>query len=90
MSVYRRAVVISSNGHFLIVSRILATGRVLDYMGRSNDNRKLCSLYLSPKTRMGVKAARLGIMRSRALGSDRIPPFNTGGRANYQRKKRYG
>jgi hypothetical protein len=38
----------------------LATGRVLDYTGRGNDNRKLCSLYLSLLNRMGVKAQRFG------------------------------
>jgi hypothetical protein len=38
----------------------LATGRVLDYTGRGDDNRKLCSLYLSLMQRMGVKAERFG------------------------------
>jgi hypothetical protein len=38
----------------------LATGRVLDYTGRGDDNRKLCSLYLSLMNRMGVKANRFG------------------------------
>ena len=38
----------------------LATGRVLDYTGRGDDNRKLCSLYLSLMDRMGVKAERFG------------------------------
>jgi len=38
----------------------LTTGRVLDYTGRGNDNRKLCSLYLSLLNRMGVKADRFG------------------------------
>src|SRR5206468_5555288 len=38
----------------------LETGRVLDYLGRGNDNRKLCSLYLSLMDRMGVKAPRFG------------------------------
>ena len=38
----------------------LATGRVLDYLGRGDDNRKLCSLYLSLMNRMGVKAERFG------------------------------
>jgi hypothetical protein len=36
------------------------TGRVLDYVGKGNDNRKLCSLYLSLMNRMGVKAERFG------------------------------
>jgi hypothetical protein len=38
----------------------LTTGRVLDYTGRGDDNRKLCSLYLSLMKRMGVKAERFG------------------------------
>jgi hypothetical protein len=38
----------------------LTTGRVLDYTGRGDDNRKLCSLYLSLMNRMGVKAERFG------------------------------
>lgn len=38
----------------------LETGRVLDYTGRGNDQRKLCSLYLSLMNRLGVKADRFG------------------------------
>jgi hypothetical protein len=38
----------------------LATGRVLDYIGRADDDRKLCALYLSIMNRMGVKATRFG------------------------------
>jgi hypothetical protein len=38
----------------------LATGRVLDYLERGNDNRKLCSLYLSLMERMGVRLDRFG------------------------------
>jgi len=38
----------------------LATGRVLDYVGRGDDTRKLCSLYLSLMNRMGMKAERFG------------------------------
>jgi hypothetical protein len=38
----------------------LTTGRVLNYLERGDDNRKLCSLYLSLMTRMGVTAARFG------------------------------
>jgi len=38
----------------------LQTGRVLDYLGRGDDNRKLCSLYLSLANRMGVRADRFG------------------------------
>ena len=38
----------------------LTTGRVLNYLERGDDNRKLCSLYLSLLTRMGVNANRFG------------------------------
>jgi hypothetical protein len=38
----------------------LATGRVLDYTGRGDDNRKLCSLYLSLLGRMGAEVPRFG------------------------------
>ena len=38
----------------------LETGRVLDYLGRGDDNRKLCSLYLSLMNRMGVRVERFG------------------------------
>ncbi|HEV3142799.1 MAG TPA: DUF1552 domain-containing protein [Gemmataceae bacterium] len=38
----------------------LATGRVLDYAGRGDDQRKLCSLYLSLMNRMDVPAERFG------------------------------
>jgi hypothetical protein len=38
----------------------LQTGRVLDYTRRSDDNRKLCSLYLSLMNRMGVRVERFG------------------------------
>jgi hypothetical protein len=38
----------------------LATGRVLDYADRGDDNRKLCSLYLSIMDRMGVPLDHFG------------------------------
>ncbi len=38
----------------------LTTGRVLDYKGRGDEDRKLCGLYLSLLNRMGVKAERFG------------------------------
>jgi hypothetical protein len=38
----------------------LKTGRVLDYTNEGNDNRKLCSLYLSLLDRMGVTVPRFG------------------------------
>jgi len=38
----------------------LGTGRVLTYFDRGDDNRKLCSLYLSLMNRMGVQRTRFG------------------------------
>ncbi len=38
----------------------LETGRVLDYTGRADEKRRLCSLYLSLMNRMGVQAERFG------------------------------
>jgi hypothetical protein len=38
----------------------LATGRVLDYLDKGDDNRKLCSLHLSLMDRMGVQLPRFG------------------------------
>ena len=38
----------------------LETGRVLDYTTSGDENRKLCSLYLSIMDRMGVKQDRFG------------------------------
>ncbi len=38
----------------------LETGRVLDYENQGDENRKLCSFYLSIMNRMGVKADRFG------------------------------
>ena len=38
----------------------LATGRVLNYRDKGDENRKLCSLYLSLMDRMGVKLERFG------------------------------
>ena len=38
----------------------LETGRVLDYWKKGNENRKLCSLYLSIMNRMGVMDKRFG------------------------------
>jgi len=46
----------------------LVTGRVLDYLGRGDDNRKLCSLYLSLMDRMGVKLDRFGDAATRLAG----------------------
>jgi hypothetical protein len=38
----------------------IKTGRVLDYLAAGDDNRKLCSLYLSLMDRMGVKLDKFG------------------------------
>ncbi len=38
----------------------LKTGRVLDYLGRPDEDRKVCSLHLSLMDRMGVKLDRFG------------------------------
>jgi hypothetical protein len=38
----------------------LRTGRVLDYTGHGDENRKLCSLYLALMQRIGVPASRFG------------------------------
>jgi hypothetical protein len=38
----------------------LKGSRVLDYSGRGEEDRKLCSLYLSLMRRMGVNASRFG------------------------------
>jgi hypothetical protein len=46
----------------------LATGRVLDYIGRPDDSRRLCSLYLSLMDRMGVRQDRFGDAETRLAG----------------------
>lgn len=38
----------------------IETGRVLNYLDKGNENRKLCSMYLSIMNRMGLPAARFG------------------------------
>ncbi len=38
----------------------IETGRVLEYLDKGDDNRKLCSLYLTIMNRMGLKADRFG------------------------------
>ncbi len=38
----------------------LKPGRVLDYLGKGDDNRRACSLYLSLMDRMGVRLDRFG------------------------------
>jgi hypothetical protein len=46
----------------------LETGRVLDYTGKGDDNRKLCSMYLSIMDRMNVKLERFGDAETRLAG----------------------
>ena len=46
----------------------LPTGRVLDYASKGDDNRKLCSMYLSIMDRMGVKLDRFGDANTRLAG----------------------
>ncbi|HZE97682.1 MAG TPA: DUF1552 domain-containing protein [Planctomycetota bacterium] len=46
----------------------LETGRVLDYLGKPDDDRKLCSLYLSLMERMGVSQSRFGDATSPLAG----------------------
>jgi hypothetical protein len=46
----------------------LQTGRALDYLEAGDDNRKLCSLYLSIMDRMGVQVAEFGDAKSRLAG----------------------
>ena len=46
----------------------LRTGRALDYLNAGDDNRKLCSLYLSIMDRMGVTLERFGDAEARLKG----------------------
>jgi hypothetical protein len=46
----------------------LQTGRTLDYLQAGDDNRKICSLYLSIMDRMGVKLDRFGDAETRLQG----------------------
>jgi len=46
----------------------LGTGRALDYLYAGDDNRKLCSLYLSIMDRMGVTLDRFGDAETRLQG----------------------
>ncbi len=50
------------------LSGTLKTGRVLDYLDKGDDNRKLCSLYLSLMERMDVKLDRFGDAEARLAG----------------------
>ena len=46
----------------------IETGRVLDYVEKGDESRKLCSLYLSIMDRMGVKQERFGDAETRLAG----------------------
>jgi hypothetical protein len=46
----------------------LQTGRVLEYYDKPDDQRKLCSLYLSLMDRLGVPLDRFGDARTRLAG----------------------
>ena len=46
----------------------IETGRVLNYLDKSDDDRKLCSLYLSILDRVGVKLDRFGDADARLTG----------------------
>ncbi len=46
----------------------LETGRVLDYVGKDDADRKMCSLYLGILDRMGVKREKFGDAETRLAG----------------------
>lgn len=46
----------------------IKTGRVLDYIGKKDGDRKLCSLYLSVLNNMGVKQDKFGDADARLAG----------------------
>jgi hypothetical protein len=46
----------------------LASGRVLDYRDKGDENRKVCSLYLSLMDKMGVQLERFGDAGTRLVG----------------------
>lgn len=46
----------------------IETGRVLDYTDKGDENRKLCSLYLSIMDRMGVSVSEFGDATERLAG----------------------
>jgi hypothetical protein len=46
----------------------IETGRVLDYVDKGDENRKLCSLYLSIMERMGVRQERFGDAQTQLTG----------------------
>jgi hypothetical protein len=50
------------------LSGTLQTGRVLDYLDKGDENRKVCSLYLSLMDRMGVQLPHFGDADQRLAG----------------------
>ncbi|WP_417732682.1 DUF1552 domain-containing protein [Rosistilla oblonga] len=46
----------------------METGRVLDYLDKGDDNRKLCGMYLTIMDRMGVKLDRFGDAENQLAG----------------------
>ena len=46
----------------------LETGRVLSYVGKADEDRKVCGLYLSLMDKMGVKLPRFGDADARLVG----------------------
>lgn len=46
----------------------LETGRVLDYVGKHDDDRKLCSMYLAIMDRMGMKRDHFGDAKTQLAG----------------------
>lgn len=46
----------------------MKTGRVIDYSGKGDENRRACSMYLSMMDRMGVKLDRFGDADTRLKG----------------------
>ena len=50
------------------MSGTLKTGRVLDYVGSDDEDRKLCSMYLSIMDRMNVNLDRFGDAKARLAG----------------------
>jgi len=46
----------------------LKTGRILDYLGKPDKDRKLCGLYLSLMDRMGVRLDKFGDADARLAG----------------------
>jgi 6-phosphogluconolactonase len=55
----------SNRGHSGGLGGMLETGRSLDYLYAGDDNRRLCSLYLSIMDRMGVKLDHFGDAETR-------------------------